>query len=94
MNQNKNAYTRGTSLALVVGMAVIFAPSIAAEPKPEINEIVRKFHVNYSAGDVEENGHLVNENIVVYVNAARPTKSTARRWKAVRRLWTGSNWTS
>jgi len=48
--------------------------ALAAPPAPNIDSIVRQFHVNYSNNQVEKNGALVADNIVVNLNGGSDNK--------------------
>jgi predicted ester cyclase len=53
---------------------MIFAGSVVAQDRPNIDAIVRQFHVNYSNGDIEKNGTLVDDSLVVRLNGGADNK--------------------
>lgn len=58
-------------LFMSVAISYTFAQSVI---KPDINAIVRQFHVNFSNNQLEENGMLVDENLVVQLNGGAENK--------------------
>ena len=50
------------------GLAASTVRSSSAQNRPNIDAIVRQFHVNYSNNDVEKNGALVADSLVVHLN--------------------------
>jgi ketosteroid isomerase-like protein len=55
-------------LALLATALVITPSVLASQDSPDIDAIVRQFHVNYSNNEVEKNGALVADDIVVELN--------------------------
>jgi len=59
---------------VVAGLAMISAGTAAAQTLPDIEAIVRQFHVNYSNGEVEKNGALVDDSLIVQLNGGADNK--------------------
>jgi ketosteroid isomerase-like protein len=47
---------------------------VAAQEKPDVDRIVRQFHANHSNNEVEKNGALVADNLVVHLNGGAENK--------------------
>ena len=66
---------------LVAVLAIASSGAAAQQEAPDIDTIVRQFHVNYSNNEVEKNGALVADDIVVELNggaASKPNGATFR----------------
>jgi len=61
---------------LLVLTLVLSSVAIAAEPNSPVDAeaLIRQFHANYSSNNVEKNGELVDEHIVVNLNGGAANK--------------------
>lgn len=67
-------FTRSTMISMVAGLLFFSAGAASAENGPDIDHIVRQFHINYSNNQVEKNGALVADDIVVELNGGASSK--------------------
>lgn len=64
-----------SGLAAVAAAFAITSPGVAsAQGRPNIDSIVRQFHINYSNNQVEKNGNLVADEIIVELNGGASSK--------------------
>jgi predicted ester cyclase len=69
------------TLLIILMSAVTYAALAQGGKKPDIDAIVRQFHINYSNNEVEKNGALVDDNIVVHVNGGADNKVNGTTYK-------------
>ncbi|MGA0598684.1 hypothetical protein [Enterovirga sp. CN4-39] len=62
------------AMVAVAASTSVCGGSVAAQERPDIDRIVRQFHVNYSKNEVENNGALVADNLVVRLNGGAENK--------------------
>lgn len=55
-------------ISVLAGLFISSAGTALAGTGPDIDSIVRQFHINYSNNQVEKNGALVSDDIVVELN--------------------------
>jgi ketosteroid isomerase-like protein len=72
LNRNRSVVTGLAGLAAV--LVVASSGAVAQQGRPNIDNIVRQFHVNYSNNQVEKNGDLVADDIVVELNGGASSK--------------------
>jgi len=62
-------------MATLAAALVMTSSGVAAQQgRPNIDNIVRQFHINYSNNQVEKNGELVADDIVVELNGGASSK--------------------
>ncbi|HBN8252426.1 ester cyclase [Pseudomonas aeruginosa] len=59
---------RAKIATLILSLFIFTTGTVSAESKNKIEKIVREFHINYSNNQVEKNGDLVANDIIVEVN--------------------------
>jgi ketosteroid isomerase-like protein len=70
----------GAALA-VVAAAGLTAGFTSRSQSPDVNAIVRQFHVNYSNNEVEKNGDLVDQDIVVNLNGGEANRVNGQTFR-------------
>lgn len=72
INHTRSAIAGLAGLAAV--LVITSSGVVAAQDRPNIDAIVRQFHVNYSNNQVEKNGALIAEDIIVELNGGASSK--------------------
>lgn len=59
-----------TKITLLTILMIAFVQFTYAQAtnKPDLGAIIRQFHMNYSNGEVEKNGALVDDNVIIDIN--------------------------
>lgn len=80
-NRRLLVFVAVTALAACGAALTIEPSSAAAQSTPNIDQIVRQFHINYSSGNVEKNGALVDDSLVVELNGGAGNKVNGATFK-------------
>lgn len=76
--------TKITMLTVLMSAITLATSAQGSKKAPDIDAIVRQFHVNYSNNEVEKNGALVDENILVLVNGGSENRVNGATYKGRR----------
>ncbi|MEO6685031.1 MAG: ester cyclase [Dyadobacter sp.] len=70
-----------TVLTLLMSAVTYGAFAQTTKKSPDVAAIIRQFHSNYSNGEVEKNGALVDENVIIDVNGGAANKLNGETFK-------------